>query len=141
MVRLAEKLYNITTLEATILISQRFFYQIYAEQYLELLLDLGVIDVGFFYECEKQWGDTATFISLSSAVDMSDPTMKTQYALVCHSICICFELHMYTAILIYFTCVLHIPYMVSTGELHQYCDRSRDQRLPCNIHSNHPFHR
>ena len=89
MVRLAEKLYNINTLEASILISQRFFYQIYAEQYLELLLDLGVIDVGFFYECEKQWGDTATFIPLPSAVDMSDPTMKEQYALVCVNRCVC----------------------------------------------------
>lgn len=82
MVRLAEKYYNINGTEGKILGDPLNNLQIYPEQRLETLLAQGDVDVGFFYDDEVEWNITSVFIPLPAAIDMSDPTLNTQYAQV-----------------------------------------------------------
>lgn len=51
-------------------------------QTLESLLSQGSIDVGFFYEVEKQWAGDLRFISLPDHIDMSDDSLNWYYAKV-----------------------------------------------------------
>ena len=82
LMRLAEKFYNVSGLEADILGSANNPQQIYAEQNLETYLAEGALDVGFFFECEQQWGVTSGFISLPPELDFSTPSLNNYYAQV-----------------------------------------------------------
>jgi hypothetical protein len=80
MMRLAEMRYNVTGIEKRVFNSQTS--QIHNEATLEKLLTGGDIDVGFFYDCEKQWTDKIKFIRFDPYIDMSDLLLDSYYALV-----------------------------------------------------------
>ena len=86
LMRLAERFYNVSGLETTILGSANNPQQIYAEQNLESFLAEGALDVGFFYESEQQWGVTSGFIPLPPELDFSTPSLNNYYAQVLLSI-------------------------------------------------------
>lgn len=78
--RLAEMHYKVTGIEKRVFSSQTS--QIHNEATLERLLTGGDIDVGFFYDCEKEWTDKIRFVPFDTQIDMSDQSMDSYYALV-----------------------------------------------------------
>ena len=80
MMRLAEMRYKVSGIEKRVFNSQTS--QIHNEAALEKLLTGGDIDVGFFYDCEKQWTDKIKFIPFDINIDMSDLSRDSYYALV-----------------------------------------------------------
>ena len=85
MARLASIYYNIPGIQMNVLGPARNNLQIYTETNLELALENGNIDVGFFYECEQIWtGRHVRFIPLPMHLDMSNKSLNYYYAKVFH---------------------------------------------------------
>jgi hypothetical protein len=80
MMRLAEMFYKVSNIEKRVTNSQTS--QFHDEDALEKLLTGGDLDVGFFYDCEKEWTDKIKFIPFDTHIDMSDQSLNYYYALV-----------------------------------------------------------
>jgi hypothetical protein len=80
MMRLAEMFYHVADIEKRVFNSQTS--QIHDEASLERQLTGGDLDVGFFYDCEKEWTNKIKFIPFDAHIDMSDQSLNSYYALV-----------------------------------------------------------